>query len=134
MRALSRSILAALWLLALPAAALAQGTGSIRGTVVDAATQRPLQGVQVVVQGSTLGVLSDAQGAFQIANVPAGERVVRASMVGFGAREARVTVAARSAMYSSLSTRTSTARPSRSSPRSARPAASPWPTWKRSAG
>ena len=94
MRALSRWMLAALWLLAMPAAALAQGTGSIRGTVVDAATQRPLAGVQVVVQGSTLGVLTDAQGAFQIANVPVGERVVRASMVGFGARDEQVTVTA----------------------------------------
>jgi TonB-linked SusC/RagA family outer membrane protein len=87
-------MLAALWLLATPAALLAQGTGSVRGTVVDAATQRPLSGVQVVVQGSTLGVLTDAQGAFQIANVPAGARVVRASMVGYAAREERVTVTA----------------------------------------
>ncbi|MBA2246330.1 MAG: carboxypeptidase-like regulatory domain-containing protein, partial [Gemmatimonadetes bacterium] len=50
----------------------AQGTGTIRGQVVDAATQRPLTGVQIVVAGVNRGGLTDARGMFLISAVPPG--------------------------------------------------------------
>jgi TonB-linked SusC/RagA family outer membrane protein len=86
------------WLLPLlavvlvPAAALAQG-GTIRGTVQDAATSRPIPSAQVQVVGTTLGTVADAQGNFQV-SVPAGTHTLRASAPGFAAAQASVTVAA----------------------------------------
>ena len=44
--------IAALAAVVLPAALLAQGTGTVEGTVTDAASQRPLPNVQVSIQGT----------------------------------------------------------------------------------
>jgi TonB-linked SusC/RagA family outer membrane protein len=94
----SRWILAAplyaLLLALLPAHVVAQSTGTVQGTIVDAATQRPITGVQVTVRGTTLGTLTGTNGRFQIVNVPAGERTVRAEMIGYGASERAITVSA----------------------------------------
>jgi TonB-linked SusC/RagA family outer membrane protein len=79
---------------ALPAMLSAQATGVIRGTVVDASTERPLQGAQVFVAGTSLGSLSDAAGRFTISNAPAGTHTLRVQLLGFSAGEQRVTVAA----------------------------------------
>jgi TonB-linked SusC/RagA family outer membrane protein len=89
------------WLLAvccavamLPTALLAQDRGSITGQVVDQATQRPLQGAQVMVAGTTLGTITNAQGRFLIPNVPTGTREVRISLIGYQAAPQSVTLAA----------------------------------------
>jgi TonB-dependent SusC/RagA subfamily outer membrane receptor len=58
-------------------------TGAVRGRVTDAASGRPLDAVQVVVDGTRLGVASGADGAFLIANVPAGARSVTARRIGY---------------------------------------------------
>ncbi len=89
--------------MAIPAAAAAQSSGTIQGTVVDATTQTPLSGVQVTVQNTALGTLSDEQGRFQIINVPAGEHFVRAELIGFGSDEERVLVTAGGAATVALS-------------------------------
>jgi TonB-dependent starch-binding outer membrane protein SusC len=78
----------------LPAAADAQQRGTITGTVVDGATQRPLAGAQVTVAGTQLGTLTNQQGRFLIPNVPAGAREVRATLIGFGQGSQTVNVAA----------------------------------------
>ncbi|MGH7127855.1 MAG: carboxypeptidase-like regulatory domain-containing protein, partial [Planctomycetaceae bacterium] len=72
----------------------AQATGSVRGRVTQAGAVRPLVDVQVYVPGTGRGVLTDAEGNFLIENVPAGEHVVRAELIGFEAAEQPVTVAA----------------------------------------
>ena len=78
-----------------PALGLAQQTtGSITGTVVDQATRRPVSDVQVTVIGSQRGAVTDQQGRFRIAGVPAGTRQVRARRVGYAASTLTVTVAA----------------------------------------
>lgn len=82
-------------LVALPAAA--QETGTIQGTVVDAATQEPISGAQVSIPDAGLGTLSDAQGQFQILNVPAGEQTVRAELIGYGSAEASIAITTGSA-------------------------------------
>lgn len=76
-----------------PGAAWAQATGTIRGTVVEAGTGRPLAGIDVAVQGTALTARTDEQGAFRIAGVPAGERVVQVRRLGFAPVEERVEVA-----------------------------------------
>jgi len=67
------------------ALAAQQATGTIEGTVVDGGNRRPLQSVQVTITGTsqTIGSLTDAAGRFRINNVAAGERVVRARLIGY---------------------------------------------------
>jgi TonB-dependent starch-binding outer membrane protein SusC len=72
----------------------AQGTGTIRGQVVDAATQRPLTGVQIVVAGVNRGGLTDARGMFLITAVPPGNQAVSAQMIGYARSEQRISVIA----------------------------------------
>jgi TonB-linked SusC/RagA family outer membrane protein len=87
---------AALALVALPAALVAQGTGTVEGTVTDAASQRPLPNVQVSIQGTgaTVGALTNAQGQFRIPNVAAGQQNVRARLIGYAQITTPVTVPA----------------------------------------
>jgi TonB-dependent starch-binding outer membrane protein SusC len=70
----------------------AQQTGTIRGTITDAASRRPVGDVQVIVVGTVFGALTGPNGEFTIANVPAGQRVVRARRLGFNPAEKSVTV------------------------------------------
>ncbi len=72
--------------------AAAQQTGSISGTVLDAATEAPLVGAQVVVAGTQLGGQTNAQGRFLILNVPAGERTLQVFMLGYADGSETVTV------------------------------------------
>lgn len=60
------------------AEARAQG-GTVTGRVVDATTSQPLSGASVVVVGTQQGVLTSADGTYQLTNVPAGAQQIRAS-------------------------------------------------------
>jgi len=53
----------AVWML-IPVLSFAQST--VTGTVVDAESNDPLQGVHIRVDGTTIGVVTDAQGAFRL--------------------------------------------------------------------
>jgi TonB-dependent starch-binding outer membrane protein SusC len=90
---------------ALPALAVAQDTGTVAGTVVEAATQRPLAGVHVTIVGTRLGSLTNQEGRFLITNVPAGTQEVRATMFGYARSSETVTVAAGATVTTSLSIR-----------------------------
>jgi TonB-linked SusC/RagA family outer membrane protein len=78
----------------LPAGAAAQQRGTIQGTIADATTGRPLAGAQVQVVGSALGSLTNAEGRFQIVNVPTGQQTIRAQLIGYGATQQAVSVTA----------------------------------------
>jgi outer membrane receptor protein involved in Fe transport len=69
--------------LAMPDANWAGTTGKIAGKVVDQETGEPLPGVNVLVEGTTLGAATDLQGNFIILRVPPGVYSVRASMIGY---------------------------------------------------
>lgn len=84
----------ALALLAFPSLAVGQGTGTIRGRVSDAATAAPLASVQIRVDGTTLGALSRADGAYTITGVPAGSQFVSTRRVGYSPERIAVTVPA----------------------------------------
>ncbi|HEX6370646.1 MAG TPA: SusC/RagA family TonB-linked outer membrane protein [Longimicrobium sp.] len=71
----------------------AQATGTIRGTVVDAASRQPLGGTSVSVVGTTRSGVTDAEGQFTL-TVPAGRARVRAARLGYQPAEASVSVAA----------------------------------------
>jgi hypothetical protein len=59
----------------------ADGTGYIYGYVQDT-YGNPLGCGTVMIVGTSIGAMTDADGYFRIENVPAGEYSVRASMVG----------------------------------------------------
>jgi TonB-linked SusC/RagA family outer membrane protein len=81
-------------LLAAPALAVAQGGGIIRGRVTDATTNAPLSGVQVRVEGTSIGALTDAEGAFTITGAPSGSRVLSTRRLGYAPGRAAITVPA----------------------------------------
>jgi TonB-dependent SusC/RagA subfamily outer membrane receptor len=78
-------------LLAQPAAQ--QGTGRVTGTVVGEGNQ-PIANAQVLVVGTSLGVLTGADGRFSIGNVPAGAQAIRVQRIGYQPRVQPVTVTA----------------------------------------
>lgn len=57
----------------------------VGGTVVDVATQRPIAGAQVAVQGTQLGTLTDNRGRFLILNVPGQQVTLDVIMIGYRA-------------------------------------------------
>lgn len=60
--------------------------GTVTGTVVDSATSKPIAGVTVSVQGTSIGTITNAAGQFVLQNVPSGERIVAAKNVGYKSR------------------------------------------------
>ncbi len=80
--------------LAVIAPALAQAQGTITGRVVQSSTLRPLAGAQVSIPGTGIGALANNDGRFLLVNVPVGQHTVRAEIIGFGTKQATVTVAA----------------------------------------
>ena len=77
-----------------PLPAVAQDTGTIVGTVTDASSGRPLESVQVFIEGSGLGTLSNSAGRFLIVGAPTGQLTINAELVGYRASSATVTVSA----------------------------------------
>jgi TonB-dependent starch-binding outer membrane protein SusC len=77
--------------LALSAGSVA-AQGTIRGRVVDAATSRPIADVQIVVTGSQMGALTNANGDYVVVNVPVGSRELVARRLGYTRQTKAVTV------------------------------------------
>lgn len=90
--------IAAIAALAVPLAfatgASAQETGTITGQVTDATNGRPLSGVQMVLAGTNLGTLTNANGRFIITRAPLGEQTVRAILIGYSQANQTVNVTA----------------------------------------
>jgi len=66
------------------AALFQANTGKITGTIVEARTGTPLPAVLVKVQSTGQQAFSDADGKFEIADVPVGSQTLLVSVVGFG--------------------------------------------------
>lgn len=77
-----------------PAVALAQGQGTVEGTVVDTLSGEPIPSVQVTVSGTSRGALTSANGHFRVDGVPAGQHTVVARRIGYANGEAAVDVTA----------------------------------------
>jgi TonB-dependent receptor len=71
---------------------LAQGSGSIKGKVVDSQTGDPLIGANVVLQSTSLGAAADLEGRFNIRNVSPGKWTVKVSYIGYVAVTQEMTV------------------------------------------
>jgi TonB-linked SusC/RagA family outer membrane protein len=70
----------------------AQQGGNIVGTVRDGETGRPLESVQVFIEGTGVGALTNAAGRFLLVNVPFGDVVVRSELVGYRSASEAITV------------------------------------------
>lgn len=75
-------------------AGYAQEGGAITGQVTDATTGAPLAGVQVYVQGTRFGTITQSNGRYRLESVPTGARSVTVQMLGYGQVTQSVTVAA----------------------------------------
>ena len=73
---------------------VAQQSGTVRGRVTEAGSQRPVSDVQVTIVGTGYGALTGQSGDFTITNVPAGQHTVRARRLGLNPSEKPVTVGA----------------------------------------
>ncbi len=60
----------------------AEGTGRVVGRVIDSATQIPVIGATVSIEGTTLRARTTTDGSFTLINVPAGAHVIRVEAVG----------------------------------------------------
>lgn len=58
-------------------------TGKIVGKIYDKDTKTGLPGVNVMIEGTTMGAATDVDGYFVILNIPAGKYNVKASMIGY---------------------------------------------------
>ncbi len=63
--------------------AFAGTSGKIAGTVIDADSDEPLPGVNIVLKGTTMGAATDINGEYVILNVPPGIYAVEARMIGY---------------------------------------------------
>jgi TonB-dependent receptor len=59
-----------------------QGSGSIRGQIVDE-NGMPMVGATIVVNKTTIGTITDANGNYQLLGAPAGKQTIRFSFVGY---------------------------------------------------
>ena len=67
-------------------------TGVIQGQVLDAASRRPLSDAQILIVGTGAGQLANSSGHFVLLNVPAGQHVLRVTLIGYTDAEQTVTV------------------------------------------
>ena len=89
------AVLALILAIAGPAPSHAQSeTGAVQGTVLDATANVGVAGAQVFVAGTVTGTLTDANGAYFLSGVPAGEQVVTVRLIGYRQMSKRVTVTA----------------------------------------
>lgn len=73
----------------------ARDAGTIEGHVLDAESGEPLGGAEVMVEGTSLRVLTSDGGSYVIVGVPAGDHDLTASMLGYRSVSKEVEVQAR---------------------------------------
>lgn len=89
---MNRLRLSLLVVLCLSTATLVAAQGSITGAIVDANTGEPIIGAQVVLPASNIGSVTDFDGNYTIANVPAGTYNIQARYIGYRTQTKEVTV------------------------------------------
>lgn len=82
MRKFTPMLVIFLWLIGI-SGLQAGTTGKIAGMVIDAETGEPLTAVNVSVEGTHLGGITNLEGLYHIVNVPPGTYSVKASMMGY---------------------------------------------------
>lgn len=79
-------------LILLPTSPLLAQQGTLTGQVVDARTDVPLPGVTILFPELNRGAATDADGRFELENLPAGEQTLRLSSVGYRTETQSLTI------------------------------------------
>ena len=82
--------------------ALLAQKGIVRGTVYDQETTQPVSFATVQLEGAALGVTTDINGFFTIANVPAGNYQLLVTYVGYDSTRTAVTVRGGEIVYQNV--------------------------------
>jgi hypothetical protein len=69
--------------LTMPESSFSQTWGKIVGLVQDGDTSEPLPGANVIIEGTSLGSVTDLKGYFLILRVPPGRHTLRAAFIGY---------------------------------------------------
>lgn len=88
------AVLTGLALVALSASAAQAQEGAITGVVTNAQTLEPVNGAQVFIPDTDLGTLTDREGRYRLAPVPAGTHQIEVRLIGHRAATQTVTVQA----------------------------------------
>jgi TonB-dependent SusC/RagA subfamily outer membrane receptor len=67
---------------------------TVRGTVTDSASQRPLEGATVMIVGTPKRVYTSTDGRYELTNVPTGSVNIRVQMIGYAPMVRPVTLIA----------------------------------------
>ena len=86
---LSSIFLIIIFLTAISPCVLAGTTGKIAGRILDAKSQEPLIGVNVILVGTNMGAATDQNGNYFIINIPPGKYEVKASLIGYQSVEVK---------------------------------------------
>ena len=87
---LARALPVLAFLLAVAGVGTAEAqTGKITGVVTDAGSGQPIEGAQVVIQGTGRGAVTGANGRYFILSVPPGTYTVSARRIGYQSAETR---------------------------------------------
>ncbi len=79
-----RTGLLVIWLMAAALPLHAGITGKISGKITDRKTREPLLGVNIILEGTSRGTVSDADGFYQIINIPPGSYTLAVRFIGYG--------------------------------------------------
>ena len=86
--------IAVLFLIVLTSLNYAQNKGKIKGIVVDASTDEPLIGANVILIGTSIGAAADMHGEFVLPRVKEGKYKLKISYVGYKQKIENITVKA----------------------------------------
>ncbi len=81
------------------------GQAMFRGTIVDGVTNESLIGVNVVMQGTSLGAATDIEGKFRIVGIPERLMTVRISCMGYEPQMVEIDFSQSKDVYKSISLR-----------------------------
>ena len=62
--------------------AYSQSSGKISGKIIDASSENPLFGANIIIVQTQAGISADEDGYFNLINVPPGKYSVKAMMIG----------------------------------------------------
>lgn len=71
---------------------VAFGQGSIEGTVTEARTGETMPGVNVVIEGTSIGASTDADGKYIIDNIDSGTYNLQAKFIGYATQSQEITI------------------------------------------
>lgn len=73
-------------------ASFAQGTGTVRGFVYDGNSGEPILFTNVIIEGTTIGAVTDVNGFFSITKIDPGQYSIMATSIGYDTARAQVTI------------------------------------------